>query len=148
MMKLAQYYSQKRSMLDSIGDSFATPLGLALGLGATGYLGKSLWQGSPGLRASAAVGLPVALYHYLKLNNPENLLKQQAQTSKAFHQKLQADPDSVYYDHELINQIHKMKMQKLMQQHSSPMQSALGKALPAFALGAALPAALRLAGRG
>ena len=146
MIKAAQYqdYGQQRSVFDEILGKATSPLATGLGLAAAYYGGKHLWRGSPELRMAALVGLPAALVKYMHYREPMNLAKAQTETTKKFYDQVKQDPNSQFYDPEVLQHIQMQQRAQLMQDYGSPMRSGLKDALPYFALGAALPTAIQL----
>ena len=146
MNKFAQYFHGQPAP-DAFDESLTKMLGpvsTAVGLAGAYFGGKHLWKGSPELRAAAMLGLPAALYKYMRYRDPMNMVKAQTESTKDFYEQLQKDPNSMYHSPEVINQVQQLKSNKIRDDYASPMRSALRGALPAFALGAALPTALRI----
>ena len=134
MRKLAQY-----------GDPFAStthwaamPIGLGLGL----YGLNKVWSGSPSLQSAAMVGLPMALWNYMKYRDVNNAAQSLASEQKAFYDKLRADPNAAYIPQSSVAASQQSIQDSVMGRYAEPARSALSDSLPYFALGAALPMAL------
>jgi len=145
MMKIAQQNQQGQlNLSDELLSKLMGPATSAVGMAGAFFGGKHLLKGSPELRMAAMVGLPAALYNYFHYRNPTNMLKAQSSRTKKLMDDLQKDPNSMFNDPDAVRYVNELQKQRTFDDYSSPMRTGLRKALPMFALGAALPSALRI----
>lgn len=143
MLKHAQQ-NQGVDIFDGALNNMVSPLSTALGVVAAYYGGRHLWKGSPEVRFAAMAGLPAAIYQYARYSDPMNMIKDQTAKTKSMYDRLQKDPDSMFHNPNLLQQVNALETEKVLADYASPMRTALRRALPAALAGAALPSLLRI----
>lgn len=118
----------------------AVPIGVGLGLKGLHYA----WTNSPAIRSAMLLGAPYALYKYLSYSNESNLLRNVVNENKKLFEELRSNKDYAMLLPDVINNHQQIIYNKNYEKYMQPAKSALYDAMPLFAIGAALPSAIKL----